>query len=52
MTVVDKEKFPMFAAVNNCFVRGSVIRYVQLPAEDVDVELLRDASRRAAVAEK
>lgn len=34
------------AAVKNCFVRGSVVRYVHIPRDDVDVELLQDASRR------
>lgn len=33
-------------AVKNCFIRGSVVRYVQLPAEHVDTQLLEDATRR------
>lgn len=33
-------------AVKNCFLRGSVIRYVQVPAKMVDTELLQDAARR------
>ena len=33
-------------AVKNCFIRGSVVRYVQLPAENVDTQLLEDATRR------
>ncbi len=32
--------------MRNCFVRGSVIRYVQVPSESVDTELLQDAARR------
>jgi hypothetical protein len=32
--------------VKNCFIRGSVIKYVQLPAAEVDTELLQDATRR------
>ena len=35
-------------AVKNCFIRGSVVRYVQLPAEHVDTQLLEDATRRGA----
>ncbi|KAK4407105.1 Sm-like protein LSM2 [Sesamum angolense] len=35
-------------SVRNCFIRGSVVRYVQLPPEGVDVELLHDATRREA----
>ena len=33
-------------AVKNCFIRGSVVRYVKLPAEHVDKQLLEDATRR------
>ncbi|KAF1741173.1 hypothetical protein MXB_1415 [Myxobolus squamalis] len=33
-------------SVKNCMVRGSVIRYIQLPHEDVDVRLLQDATRK------
>ena len=33
-------------AVKNCFIRGSVVRYVTLPAEHVDTQLLEDATRR------
>jgi U6 snRNA-associated Sm-like protein LSm2 len=36
-------------AVKNCFIRGSVVRYVQLPAEHVDTQLLEDATRRGEV---
>ncbi|KAM7253729.1 hypothetical protein ACFE04_031411 [Oxalis oulophora] len=35
-------------SVRNCFIRGSVVRYVQLPPEGVDIELLHDATRREA----
>lgn len=35
-------------AVKNCFIRGSVVRYVTLPAEHVDTQLLEDATRRGA----
>lgn len=34
------------AGLANCFVRGSVVRYVALPAVHVDTELLQDAARR------
>ena len=35
-------------AVKNCFIRGSVVRYVQLPASAMDTQLLEDATRRGA----
>jgi hypothetical protein len=33
-------------SVKNCFIRGSVVRYVQMPASAVDTQLLEDATRR------
>jgi hypothetical protein len=35
-------------AVKNCFIRGSVVRYVQIPAGGVDTQLLEDATRRGS----
>ncbi|KAI3742730.1 hypothetical protein L1987_60424 [Smallanthus sonchifolius] len=46
--VVDQDKFPHMLSVRNCFIRGSVVRYVQLPPDGVDIELLHDATRREA----
>jgi U6 snRNA-associated Sm-like protein LSm2 len=34
--------------MKNCFLRGSVIRYVHLPKADVDIQVLQDSSRRAS----
>lgn len=39
--------FPQLS-VKNCFIRGSVVRYVQLPADEVDTQLLQDAARKEA----
>lgn len=36
------------AAVRNVFIRGSVVRYIVLPGDGVDAELLHDATRREA----
>jgi len=44
--VVDKTKYPQLLSVKNCFIRGSVLRYVQISPADVDTELLQDAARR------
>lgn len=38
-------------SVKNCFIRGSVVRYVQLPADEVDTQLLQDAARKEAAAQ-
>ncbi|QRV79636.1 Sm-like protein LSM2 [Ceratobasidium sp. AG-Ba] len=46
--VHDEARHPHMMAVKNCFIRGSVIRYVQLPASGVDTQLLEDATRKEA----
>lgn len=33
-------------AVKNCFIRGSVVRYVRMSSRSVDTTLLEDATRR------
>eukprot|EP00669_Euglena_mutabilis_P001539 TRINITY_DN11987_c0_g1_i1.p2 TRINITY_DN11987_c0_g1~~TRINITY_DN11987_c0_g1_i1.p2 ORF type:complete len:114 (+),score=48.71 TRINITY_DN11987_c0_g1_i1:32-343(+) len=43
---VNEDKCPHLASVRNCFIRGSTVRYVQLPAADVETELLQDATRK------
>jgi len=48
ITVVDELKYPHMSAVKNVFIRGSVVRYVHLPAAAVDTALLEDATRREA----
>jgi hypothetical protein len=32
--------------MKNCFIRGSTVRYIQLPANEVDVDILHDATRK------
>eukprot|EP00043_Microstomoeca_roanoka_P007530 m.72465 g.72465 ORF g.72465 m.72465 type:complete len:96 (-) comp13858_c2_seq1:1014-1301(-) len=48
ITVGNLEKYSHMVSVKNCFIRGSVIRYIQLPPEHVDTQLLQDATRREA----
>eukprot|EP01041_Mallomonas_annulata_P002296 gene2296-4466_t len=45
---VDKDLYPqlVIAAIKDCFIRGSVVRFIQLPAADIDTELLQDAARK------
>eukprot|EP00936_MAST-01D_sp_MAST-1D-sp1_P000383 g383.t1 len=50
VNVVDAEKYPQLISMKNCFIRGSVVRYVQIPAAEVDTDLLQDAARREASA--
>lgn len=44
----DVKQHPYIMSVKNCFIRGSVVRYVGLPKDEVNVELLQEASRREA----
>ncbi len=48
ITVAEGDRFPHMAAVRSCFIRGSVVRYIVLPAADVDTELLQDSTRLEA----
>ena len=48
ITVTDPDRHPHMLSVKNCFIRGSVVRYVQLPADEVDTQLLQDACRKEA----
>jgi small nuclear ribonucleoprotein (snRNP)-like protein len=47
--VVEKERHPQLLSLRTIFVRGSVVRYVHVPKEHVDVELLQDAARNEAL---
>ena len=51
MQVVDTARYPQLNAVGKVFLRGSTIRYVQIPKNKVDTELLQDAARREAAKE-
>ncbi|KAG5458234.1 MAG: hypothetical protein BJ554DRAFT_1579 [Olpidium bornovanus] len=44
--VVEESRYPHMMAVKNGFIRGSVVRYVHIPAQAVDTALLQDAARR------
>ncbi|GAB7342571.1 hypothetical protein MBLNU457_g0748t1 [Dothideomycetes sp. NU457] len=46
--VLEDIKYPHLSSVKNIFIRGSVVRYVHLPAAAVDTPLLEDATRREA----
>eukprot|EP00182_Erythrolobus_australicus_P001952 CAMPEP_0185833476 /NCGR_PEP_ID=MMETSP1353-20130828/2970_1 /TAXON_ID=1077150 /ORGANISM="Erythrolobus australicus, Strain CCMP3124" /LENGTH=78 /DNA_ID=CAMNT_0028531771 /DNA_START=230 /DNA_END=467 /DNA_ORIENTATION=- len=45
--VRDEARYPQLAAVKSCFVRGSVVRYVYLQRNDVDLPLLEDANEES-----
>ncbi|CDW52157.1 LSM domain containing protein [Trichuris trichiura] len=44
--VQEPAKFPQLISAKNCFIRGSVVRYIHLPPEEVDTTLLQDATRK------
>ncbi|KAF2750950.1 hypothetical protein M011DRAFT_474433 [Sporormia fimetaria CBS 119925] len=48
----DEGKWPHLVSTKDMFIRGSVVRYVHLPAGAVDTALLEDATRREAEATK
>jgi len=52
ISVTDPDKYPHMLSIKNCFIRGSVVRYVQLPADEVDTQLLQDAARKEAAQNK
>eukprot|EP00127_Corallochytrium_limacisporum_P001386 Clim_evm8s55 gene=Clim_evmTU8s55 len=43
------EKYPHLLAVEKIFIRGSVVRYIFMRPEDVDTQVLQDATRREAL---
>ncbi|ORY14524.1 U6 snRNA-associated Sm-like protein LSm2 [Clohesyomyces aquaticus] len=47
-TVVDELKWPHMSSTHDMFIRGSVVRYVHIPPDKVDIGLLEDATRREA----
>lgn len=47
---IDTERYPYFQAARNIFLRGSAVRYIHLNPNNVDTNLLQDASRREAMA--
>ncbi|KAL5236750.1 hypothetical protein ACI65C_004160 [Semiaphis heraclei] len=46
ISVQNLEKYPYMSYVSETFIRGSVVRYVQLPVNYVDTQLLQDAARK------
>ena len=46
--VENEDRFPHMRSVKNCFIRGSVVRYVEVEKDQVDTALLQDATRREA----
>ncbi|KAL0221953.1 hypothetical protein RCL1_001807 [Eukaryota sp. TZLM3-RCL] len=47
---VSGTECPALSGLKTAFVRGSAIRYVELPKDHVNVPLLEEATRRVALA--
>ena len=52
ISVTDPEKYPHMLSVKNCFIRGSVVRYVQLPADASRSQLIQEGARKEALQQK
>jgi len=52
VSIENPEKYPHLASLKNCFIRGSVVRYIHLKPASVNLEQLEDSCRREARAEK
>jgi len=44
--IISHPKKELFGTLKNIFIRGSVIRYMHLPKDDIDTDILQDATRR------
>ncbi|KAF1999393.1 hypothetical protein P154DRAFT_577106 [Amniculicola lignicola CBS 123094] len=47
-SVTEEHRWPHLSSTKDMFIRGSVVRYVHLPAAAIDTALLQDATRREA----
>uniref|UniRef100_A0A8C9HAM9 U6 snRNA-associated Sm-like protein LSm2 n=1 Tax=Piliocolobus tephrosceles TaxID=591936 RepID=A0A8C9HAM9_9PRIM len=52
ISVTDPEKYPHMLSVKNCLIQGSVVRYMQLPPDEVHKQLLQDAARKEPLPQK
>ncbi|KAL7677886.1 hypothetical protein ACOME3_004117 [Neoechinorhynchus agilis] len=46
VSAIDADRYPHLQILKTCFIRGSVVRFVQLPADDVECDVLQDACRK------
>ncbi|MCQ2817047.1 MAG: U6 snRNA-associated Sm-like protein LSm2 [archaeon] len=52
ITVNEAEKYPQFANMKSCFIRGNIIRYIHFNKMEVDYELIEEACRKENSTEK
>jgi len=44
--VSDPEKYPQFLSLKTCFIRGSTVRYIHLPPNELDLEIIQEACKK------
>lgn len=52
VSIVNPEKYPHLVSLKNCFVRGSVVRYIHMQKAAIDIDQLEDSCRREAKTER
>jgi U6 snRNA-associated Sm-like protein LSm2 len=52
VSIENPEKFPHLVSLKNCFVRGSVVRYIHLNPQQISINKLQDDCRRESRNEK
>ena len=52
VSIENPEKYPHLVSLKNCFIRGSVVRYIHVKPESINVEKLQDDCRREAKTER
>jgi len=52
VSIENPEKYPHLVSLKNCFIRGSVVRYIHITPDAVNVEKLQDDCRREAKTER
>lgn len=50
--IENPQKYPHLVSLKNCFVRGSVVRYIHMNKAAVDVEQLETSCRKEAKTER
>lgn len=52
VSIDEPDKYPHLVSLKNCFIRGSVVRYIHLKQNSINIEQLEDSCRREAKTEK
>ena len=52
VTIENPEKYPHLVSLKNCFIRGSVVRYIHMDSKAVTIDALEDSCRREAKNER